>query len=238
MLCSKLIEIALKDLGVVRAGGTPKPNDAADALDHVNLLRSELAAQRLYLYTVSRRELTLVANQQDYTIGEDGTPSLDIPRPQWLASATVTPVGDDTELPLNIWTRKQWLDEPFKAMTNAYPQAIQLEPTFPNATLHAWPIPTTVAVVTLGLPDELTAALTLDTELAFPPGYDALWLRELEAKLTLPFGRPMPELVAVDLRRLRGIVQSNNDDGPPLLRGDRAITGGRGYYDIHSDTER
>lgn len=232
-----LIMDAMREIGVPGAEQeTLEPEDGELGLRYINRMVNAFQADRLILYTVTRQIFPLISNQQTLTIGPDG--EVDRVRPIWIAAGMVTPVGDEVQIPLDIYTRAQWYAEPLKTLTQDWPRGVFYEPTNPLGTLTFWPIPTTAASVDLAIPEALAVPATLDTILAFPPGYDEAWMLNLAKRLCRPFSRPVTADLREDARAALAVVKRLNDEGPPPAISDVALTGRGGYNIRTNQTQR
>src|SRR5262245_22672137 len=208
------------------------------------LMHNTMLADRLALFTAKRVSFALTPNQSTNTIGVGAQFNIaaslgaTAPRPQWIGESTVTPVGDTIDYPLVPFaSRDDYFLEPQKGITDLWPQRFLYEPEWLNGKFTWWPVPTTAAVVNLGLPVPLTAPATADTDLSFPPGYLEYWTYSLAKRLCVPYRRKFSDEAKELLRDAKGLVFRNNDFGPPVITLDRALTGGGGY-DIRSNQNR
>lgn len=179
MTAQDLIQSALILTGALAQGESPSNGDAQDALRRLNRLVSGWKNQRLTCWVTSRNVHSLVGSQQQYTIGDGG--DFDQPRPQFLSYAglILTDTNPDTEIPLQVYTVKDWWLQSVKAQTSTQPTAIYYESNFPasgaNAglgTVYVWPVPTEVNDIALYCPLALDEFATLTTSYALAPGYE------------------------------------------------------------------
>ena len=230
---TQMLTRALQDIRVLGHGRPLHDRMAGVALPYLQEVIDSWQIERLAIYTVAFSPFTLVANQATRTIGPSGNFTV-TPVPRFLAFASVLPVGDDIEQPVAIWTRDQYLNYPDKTQTDLIPYALQLEPGVTNSTLRFIPVPTTAATLKLGLPTGVTGFANLSTEYTFPEGYHEAFRTELSYRLLRPFGKALTPDLERDRKAAFGRVQRMNDDGPPLLSSDRAVTG-NGFYDVNRD---
>lgn len=69
MNVSKLVDLALKQLGVLAAGENANANEVADAVDALRGLLAQWAAERLYVYKVENITLNLTG-RGEYTLAQ------------------------------------------------------------------------------------------------------------------------------------------------------------------------
>jgi len=178
-----------------------------------------------------------VPNQQARTIGPTGDFVYAGSRPLWIASMMVTPVGEDVSIPVLPYSPNEWADQRMKSLTSEWPWRYHYEKY--SATLgrfEFWPIPTTAAVLTIGIPFPLTTPVTLDTDLAFRPGgYLEAWRLNLAKRLVRPFERAVePANLREDAEKAINVIRNMNHESPDPVRFDGSLTT-RGGYDIISN---
>lgn len=239
-----LIIDALQEIGIVGADRDLDPDIGVVGLRQLLRMRDRFMAERLFLYTVDRQTFALTAGQQTRTIGAGGnfaTPNR--PRPLFISSVMTIPVGDTLEYEVTRYrTRDEWLREPLKSLTDAWPRKYWYEPTDTLGTFSFWPIPTTAASIVLGAPLPLQVLpadpeAALDTELTFAEGYEDAWVLNLAKRLQGPMEVPASQSLQEEARMALAVIKRLNDGGPPASRSDAAITG-HGLFDIMSNQFR
>lgn len=238
LTANQLITDALKDLRVLGVGRSLAPEDAATALRYLQELIDSWAADRFTIYTVARSSYVLTANQESRTIGPTG--NFVQARPIFLSSATIKEVGEDLELGIDVWDRDRWLNEPLKTQTTTVPLAVYMEPTYPDATLHFWPVPTTACTLVIGTPTAVTGFANLTTTYAFPPAYGEAFRACLVRKLARPFGRQLTQDIIDDAEdALARVKRINKSDDSKYASVDPALTAGSGgQFDIRTGEYR
>lgn len=240
MTVRELVQEAMWEIRQLGADETLDDADADLGLRKLIGLVDMLQGDGYLLYTVARTPFALISAQQVYTVGPTGGFVYAGPRPIWIPSGRVKPVGADYDLPLTPYVnREEWFNEPLKSFTNDYPYRFLYEPTMAGAdlnlgTLTFWPIPTTAATVYLAMPVPLTTPVDLDTVIVLPPGgYRRAWIKSLGVEMMPAFEMNDQDLKNEAKDSLSGLRRLN-DPGPPPSRCDLAITGGGGY-DIRSN---
>lgn len=179
MTAQDLITSALVMTGALAQGESPSSADGMDAFRRLNRMVAGWANQRLTIFVTERNVHSLVANQQDYTIGPGAAFSQ--ARPLFLpyAGLVITSTSPETEIPLDLWTTKDWALQSVKETTSTQPTAVYYETAFPSTgvsagfgLLHFWPKPTQVNDVALYTPTQLAEFANLSTDYSFPPGYE------------------------------------------------------------------
>lgn len=219
MTASDLIRSALVMTGALAQGESPSNADQADAFTRLNRMVSAWANQRLTIFVTARNVYSLVAGQQAYTIGTGG--NFNQPRPQFLtyAGLVLTASNPDTEIPLDIWTVKDWFLQSVKDQTSTQPTAVYYETSFPSTGVSAglgrilvWPVPTQVNQIALYTPTQLAEFADLTTDYDFPPGYeDALEFNLAKRLIQAGFGlREHLGDIDASARESLGIVKRAN----------------------------
>lgn len=234
MTARERIRLALVELGVYPASQqTLKAHDAAEGLIRLQWMVEALQLNPLLVHQVVRSTFSLVANQQDYTIGLSGA-DWTLARPDTISQvAVLTGTSPDTsEVPIGpLLTAAQWAAIPNKEQTGEYPQAARYERTYPLGTLSLWPVPNLATVdVAIYVPTPITAPLTLATDMVVAPGYDE-WLHySLVERLAGPFAQTIgPDLERLIRAATARLESPNVEVG--RLQADDALTGG-GFYNV------
>ena len=239
-----LIRGAMRLIGVVESAENVPANEAQDALEALNAMLQSWSLERLLIWHIGRLSVPLLTGKQTYTWGPGG----DIAglRPLRLENAllnlgTEVSASGPLEWPVVIlsqeeYERRLWL----KAMGSQYVLAVYLETSFPLARLHVWPVPfdsTTSLELFPWLP--LTAVPDLDTEIAYPPGYERMLRFGLAVELAPEYGRTVSAEVASGFISARANIKTVNVIVPLMAQpihsayGDAWGSGSR--YDIRGD---
>lgn len=232
-----LVTAALKDLGVLAQGETAPAVEADDALDALNRLIDQLAAEKLSIYTYTRTTWTLVSGTQNYTVGSGGTVNITWPTYVERVQYIVTTDSPTTERPLYRMTEDAWRNVVIKALTSVYPTRWYYNSTYPLGTLTLWPVPTSSSlqgVIYHGA--AVSEFASLSTAVSFPPGYRRMLVKNLALELAPSYDRqPSPLLIAAAADSI-AVVKRLNYEGtdlyfdPAVAR--RHLTG---TYNIQTD---
>lgn len=185
-----IVESALKKIGALAAGETMSAEDGQDGLDAFNSLIDQDAAQRLYIYTVTRTTWTIVSGTSTYTVGTGGT--VNIARPVYVEDVRVqdTAPSPDLELPLVSLTDDMFQGIPQKEQISTLPTSYYYNPTYPLGTLRFWPVPTSSTLQgVIYAATAVTEFPALTTAISLPPGYRQMYIDRLAADLAPDFGR-------------------------------------------------
>lgn len=232
---AQMLTRALQGIRVLGHGRPLHDRMASVALPLLQEIIDSWKIERLAIYQVVWQSFTLVANQATRTIGPAGQGQfVYTPVPRFLAGAAVIPVGETLEQAVDVWDRDEYLRYPDKVQTDLLPRAVYMEPGAAVNTLSFIPVPTTAATLKLGIPTGVSGFADLVTQYTFPEGYHEAFRFELEYRLCRPFGKTVTLELQDDRKKAFGRIQRMNDQGPPLLTSDPAVSGW-GYYDPESD---
>lgn len=229
-----LVESALREIGVLAHSETATAQDAEEGLTRLNRFIDTLGTERQGIYTVTRTTFTISANDGSYTIGATGDVS-SIARPIHILDVKFqdTSTDPDTEYPLTKLTEDAYAGIALKAQTSTFPQAWYYNPTWPNATLILWPVPT--ATTLQGVIYHWTAVTqlaALTTSVSLPPGYEEMLVTNLAILLCPSYGRQPHPILAKSARDTLAAVKRTNFR-PMDMSFDPAVLGGnRPAYSI------
>lgn len=223
----------------IRAGITDPYEDLSGeegvyALDTINEFIDLLGTQRLAMFRRQRvGPFTVTSGTADYSIGTGGT--WDTVRPVWIDAAGMiyTASDPDVELPMRIFTLKQWARVGTKAITSTLPQALIYDPRFNSSSyglITLYPVPSAASQVALYLPIAVTEFAALGDTIAIPPGYRAMYVWNLAQFLCAGL-KDVPGDVAVMAQSSLASVKAANlvEHMDPLLC-DQAIAGRGGAF--------
>jgi hypothetical protein len=114
---------------------------------------------------------------------------------------------------LKLINQDQYNGISLKSSTSSYPEVLWVEQTFPNTTLHVYPVPTKpLEWYIVGL-KPLAQPAVLATTLAFPPGYLRAFRYNLACELAPEFGvEPSMQVMRIAMTSKRDLKRVNNPD--------------------------
>jgi hypothetical protein len=207
----QIIDSALRKIGVLAEGETSEYQASADALECLNDLVDQWAAEDLFIYAIVNTTWTIVANQPSYTVGTGG--NVNIARPVYVQHVNYidTAPAPDLELPLQELTDDMWAAIPQKALTNPQPTAYYFLPSFPLATLYLWPIPTSSTLQgSIYAKTAITEFSALTDTFTLPPAYRRMIRSNLALELAPEYGsQPDPMLVKAAAESKLAVTRAN-----------------------------
>lgn len=199
------------------AGGTgeaPTDAEAQDALAWLNSLIDAWGLTSLTKHFLRRTATTLTASTASYTIGTGGT--INIVRPVEIRNAglildrtAATPV----EVRIAVLTDDEYARWPQKTLETTYPLGVWYDRNWSAGLGRVYPLPipdngnTQLILYTL---DAIAEFADLTTDYTFPPGYEEAFEYNLAVRLATPFGREVPEFVAMQARASLAAVKRAN----------------------------
>jgi hypothetical protein len=199
-----IIDLALKDLGIVGEGQTASGETASDAFTTMNQMLALWQADGLTVYA----QKTIVAplsGSAATTIGAGGT--IDEPRPVKIDAAFWRVNGID--YPVTVFAALTDYEGACKGESSDRLTAICYQPTYPLGTIYALPNGA-VGELRLVTRIDLPTYIGSDDDIDVPPEY-ALALRySLAEQLSSTFATPLRPDVAAMAKRCRKIIKRNN----------------------------
>ena len=183
-------------IGVLASGETATSDEANNALTALNDMIDTWSNESLLIYEKAYETFGLTVNQQSYQWGT-GAADFNSPRPQKLEDVNWQQVSATTtlELPVEIINKDQWAAISIKGITSNIPTRCWLEFTYPNATLHIWPIPSVSGNIVIWSWKPLVDITLLTTTISLPPGYSRALRYNLALELAPEYGRQVDPLV-------------------------------------------
>lgn len=232
-----LIQAAAEELQVVNSGGSLTTNEKASAIDRLQRLIDGAGVQRPLIFGERLDSLTLVPNQQSYTIGKDPTAiniaNFDVPWPTKIRRANLL-LSTTVRRPLRIFTPEQWAAVRYQQVTGP-PQGLYFDRNFGTnggalsgfGTMRFYMIPDQAyAWEMYSWQQQPSVALTTDL-LNYPPGYADFWLYSAVVRLASMFGTEPTATQIQLLRDARDAITTENTPSPELTGGDGALIGNR-----------
>lgn len=205
--------------------------DGADALDSMNMLLDQYAAQRLQIYSVTRTETAITSNVGTYTVGSGA--DINIARPVYIEHVNYqdTSLTPETEYQLDYLTDDAYARLPQKDLTSTVPSNWYYNPTFPDGTLILWPTPTSSTLESVVYAATAVAEFAALTDsLSLPPGYRRMLIKNLALDLAPGYGREISQALAIDAAESLQAVKAANLRMSDLSIDAGALGSARRYY--------
>ena len=208
-----LITDALLDLGVLADEETPTASQAAGALRKLNNMIDSWNIESMLVYGAVFNLLPMVPGQSSYTVGPGG--NLDIPRPTAIQSISfrdiTQPLAQQLDIPVEIFTDRDWQDVPLKNMTSTYPfNGVWVDYDFPLIKLRPNPIPSSSQYSMVVWTSGLISNLTLYQAISLAPGYKRALTANLSVELSPSYQVQVPDVIARIANESKAQLKINN----------------------------
>lgn len=201
-----IIADALRANGALGQDDSLSPDDYTVGLGIFRRWLGTLANQPLALYETRQGTMVLTPGTISYS-----STLLSTGRPTLIDSAFLRLGGVD--YPLDIVDNQSYDENQYK--TNlGLPTQLYFDPGYPNSTFTFYfgPSAAYTAYIT-GRYELTTGTMTLDTDMAAPPGYEAMYVAGLAVKSAATFGRPVTQQMKEDEKEsLAWLKRTNNVD--------------------------
>ena len=206
------INAALRLIGSLAEGETPSAETSQDALVALNQMLDSWSTERLAVFSTQTQVVSWPANVAERTLGPSG--DFVGVRPILLDdSCYFKDPSTGISYGLVFVNQQQYNGIALKTVTSTYPQSMWVNMTYPNITMTVYPVPTRTLEFYLVSVDELTQPATLNTALAFPPGYLRCFKYNLACEIAAEFGVEAPPTVQrIAMASKRNLKRINNPD--------------------------
>lgn len=165
-----LVRAVLRKNGVYNPAETPTAADTSTTLEAIQDLLAEWSGEGLMVPAVTQESFTLIPGQATYTVGKEGSPTLNTVRPVQITSFFVRDHGNYDFVGRIIGERgyNQLLA---KFNLRGRPDRLWPQFTVPNVTFHVYPVPVVAeslhfsAIKPFNEPTELVEDLLNTTEI-------------------------------------------------------------------------
>ena len=216
-----IITRALRMCGILGAAEVPSAEDAEDGLTILNGMLDSWTMDALYVYNVGYASYALVSDQQDYTIGQSGTPDFTAVRPSKIINANIVITTNNpvTRLPIYVMDDDDWMNIRVRHIGPTIPTAVYYSRDYPNGTLHLYPVPDSGYSLELETWTQISQFADQLTAFSFPPGYFEAMYQNLAIRFCTPeYGiNEVPASIASLAQASRARIESLNSDPPPQM---------------------
>lgn len=229
-----LINLSLKEAGVLGIGQTAHAEDVNDAFVLLNNMIGQWQARRWLVYSL--KDSSITANGSiSYTIGPGG--DFNMARPDKIQSAFIRqpliPSNNPVDFPLTqIFSREGYSQIATKQL-KSFPKYFFYDNSWPRGNLFVWPVPTSIYDIHITTKADLQVFTNLSDTINLPPEYFEALHYNLAVRLRpmyqLPPEPSITQLAKVSLNTVRNAnAQVQSLDIP------QALTSG-GHYNVYSD---
>jgi len=232
-----IINLSLKEAGVIGVGQTPGAEDVNDALTLLNAMMAQWNRRRWIVYHLI--DVTcLGTGNLSYTVGPGG--DFNVARPDRIQAAFFRqlinqPPANNVDYPLvPIWSREEYNQIALKSLAS-FPQVYFYDSGFPLGEVFIWPVPNNQYEIHLTLKDTLQTFSGLNDVVNLPPEYEEALHYNLAVRLRPLYQLPAePQIIQLAKLALNTIKNANSQIPEMSMPGD-LIRGSN--YNIYSDQQ-
>ena len=206
------INRALRLIGMLAEGETPSSETSNDCLVALNQMIDSWNTERLSVFSTQDQVFTWPAGFINRTLGPTG--DFVGNRPILLDDATYyRDASTNVSYGIKMINQQQYDGIAVKTVTSTYPQVLFINMTYPDDDMYIYPKPTRDLEWHFVSVEELTQPATLNTVLAFPPGYLRAFTYSLAMEIAPEFGvEPSPQVQRIAMTSKRDLKRINNPD--------------------------
>lgn len=203
---------ALRLIGVLAEAEAPSAAMAQDALTALNQMIDSWNTERLSVFSTIDQVFNWPSSTRIRTLGPTG--DFVGQRPVQLDDATYfRDASTNVSYGIKMINQEQYDNIAVKTVTSTYPQVLWYNATFPDIEIYIYPVPSRVLEFHFVSVEKLTEPATLDTVLAFPPGYLRAFRYNLACELAPEYGvEPSPQVRRIAMYSKRDLKRINNPD--------------------------
>lgn len=208
MNVSRLIELSLKQLGVLAAGENAEANELIDAMDSLRGLLAQWATQRLYVYKSIIIDIPLTNGKATYLVGK-----IDGDCCEYEVSCCGVPLLEQPDIQAEIShiSDRAWLDgEEIRLIRDlnntASNVAAWYEVDEPNWKFHVLKSGSWLKIKALALPFDLCN----HDELQIPPSYERPLILSLAVEIAPMFGIEPTQTLFMNQRQSIDMLKRSN----------------------------
>lgn len=181
---AQVLTRAAQSIRYLGRGEVLSAQDSTDALNAFNAMLDSWSNENLWSYVVLERSFTLTINKASYTIGNTGSPDINVTRPLDIVQAYVQDTGSNNFL-MNIRTRDWWnqIGNRGSTITSQIPTDLFYDPQFPLGVINIFPTPLLAYTIFYDSTQQQVDYSLLTTTLSMPEGYERAYVLNLAIEL-------------------------------------------------------
>lgn len=203
---------ALRLIGVLAEAEAPSAAMAQDALTALNQMIDSWNTERLAVFSTIDQVFNWPASTRIRTLGPTG--DFVGQRPVKIDDATYfRDASTNVSYGIKMINQEQYDNIAVKTVTSTYPQILWYNATYPDIEIYLYPVPSRVLEFHFISVEKLEEPATLDTVLAFPPGYLRAFRYNLACELAPEYGvEPSPQVKRIAMYSKRDLKRINNPE--------------------------
>lgn len=212
-----IIRRAMQKAGILTKTETPSGDEANDALYSLNGILESWANDSMLIYARAWENFTLTGGTGEYTIG--ASQMFNTVRPTLIVEAHVRQGTIDS--PIQIISDEVYNSYIQMKTSPGLPYWLNYDNGYPAAKIRLWPVPTQSDTLYI-LSEKPLTALSLDTTVSLPPGWERALIYNLAVELTPEYGQELSgEIVEIAKTSRaairRSIIKNRSMDAMPEI---------------------
>lgn len=240
-IVTKLLQLALKDSGVLGVGQSALAEDLNDTFTRCNQMLAQWQRKRWLIWHLIDLSI-LSTGAQSYSVGPGG--DIDMPvRPDRLESAFFRQIinaqpPNQIDYSLEILESREDYNRIALKQLSSFSMYIFYDSDFPLGHIFPWPIPqANIYEVHVNVKALLNSFTSLGQTIVLPPEYDAAILFCLMQRLRVAYRLPQdPGIDGLAKDALNTLRKANAQI--PRLQMPSGVVRPSGYYNVYSDQVR
>lgn len=164
LVVSELIRQAFEDLGVATLGETLSPEWQDLALRRLNRILATFSQKPELAVADIRQDVPVPANTSPFAIGPTGQYVIAVrPALLWHAAVLLPGTSPPIAAPIRVRSRDWFMTLRARTLSGPLPTDAFYDPSWPNASLHLWPVPTQALTLQLTFPRVVGPVALADT---------------------------------------------------------------------------
>lgn len=231
----ELINLALKQSGVIGVGQTASAEDMQDCFKLMQMMLGQWQTKRYMMYHLVNLAIPCTG-ALTYSIGPGGD-IVQASRPNEIISAFIRlpAVGSTNKIDysLSIIRAREDYDRILAKTQGSMPSFLFYDSGFPLGTLYAWPVPSSVYELHVTVQDQFQTFATVADVINLPAQYEEAIMYNLAGRMRPMYGmQPDPTITGLAKASLNCLQSANVQI--PRMQVDNFLTSGH-RYNIYTD---
>lgn len=227
----ELINLALKQVGVLGVGQTATSEDIADAFKLLNMMLAQWSVKRNVVHQILDVGFA-TDGRQTYTVGAGG--DFNVFRPSRLQGAYCRQLAPQPiDYPLEVLKSQTDYGRISTKFIQSMPSTVYYDPQFPLGVLHVWPVAIAGYEIHLQILAPLTQFVTAYDTINLPAEYEEALMYNLAGRLYPMYGLPADQVVIKLAAASLAAVRMANTQTGKLYMPDGLVRSGT--YNFYTD---
>jgi len=231
-----IINLALKQAGILGVGQTASAEDSNDAFTLMNMMLAQWQRDRWLVWHLVTTSV-VSTGAQSYTVGSGGNYNIS-PRPDQIESAFLRQINvsspNQPDYPLEQLYAKEDYDMIRLKSLSSFPTAFFYDSAFPTGTIYFWPIPlANIYSMHITYKAILSQFTSLSQTVVLPAEYEAALLYNLAVRLRIHYQLPERPDLMKQAKNALNLIRNANTQVPRLRMPADVVR--PGIYDYYSD---